>query len=83
MYNSASSLSLGSFDLGAMSIPNRFEWGEHELGHRSSSEHISIELRFRWSRKWKIRSNSQWVSVVLTVELGCFKVTMKTVCVDL
>ena len=61
--NSASSLSLGSFDLGAMSSPNRFEWSEHELGHRSCSEHIYIELRFfRWSRKWKIRSNSQWVS---------------------
>ena len=28
--------------------------GEHELGHRSCSKHISIELRSNWRRRWQI-----------------------------
>ena len=44
--NSASSFSLGSLDLGAMSGPKRFEWVQMNQVHRSCSEHIPIE---RWS----------------------------------
>ena len=47
--------------------------GETELGHRSCSENISIDLRSRWSRRWNMSSK----------ELGGIKVTMKTICVDL
>ena len=38
--NSASSLSLGSFDLGAMSSPKRFEWVKMNLDTGGGSEHI-------------------------------------------
>ena len=57
--------------------------GENEPEHRICSEHMFIELRLRWSKRWKILSNSQWLSVSLTMERGSVKVTMKTVCVDL
>ena len=56
--NSASSFSLRSFDLGAVNSPKRM--GEEEPGHGSGSEHISIELCSRWSKKWWIPSSSQW-----------------------
>ena len=57
--DSTSSLSLGSFDLGVMSSPKRFDWVKNEPGHRSCIEHMSIELRFRWSTRCKVLSNSQ------------------------
>ena len=52
--NSASSFSLGSFDLGAMSSPKRVEWVKMNLDTES------MELWSKWSRRWKILSNSQW-----------------------
>ena len=44
---SASSFSLGGLDPGATCSPMRFDWGEHEPGHRSCSEHFPIELWFQ------------------------------------
>ena len=34
--------------------------GKDELGHRSCSEHISIEFLSRGSRRWEIPSDCQW-----------------------
>ena len=58
---SASSFSLGFFDLGARSSPKRFERVKMNLDTGSGSEHIPIELWSRWSsRRWKILSDCQW-----------------------
>ena len=46
--STASSLSLRSVDLAAMSSPKRFEWVKMKPGHRNCSEHMSIELGSRW-----------------------------------
>ena len=73
----ASSFSLESFDLDAMSGPKRFEWVKMNLDTGATVNTFSVELWSRWRRRWKILPNSQWVSVSLMVELGSFKVTMK------
>ena len=57
--------------------------GENEPGHRSCSEHISIEL---WSRRSREMENSIGLPVVngfLMVELGSSKDTTRTDCSDL
>ena len=51
--------------------------GENEPGHRSFSEHTSIELWSRWNKRWKILSK-----LLVMVEPGNVKVTMKTACDD-
>ena len=57
--------------------------GEHEPGHRSCSEHMSIEFWSRRNRRMEVSVEQPVVNVFLKVDLGNFKVTMKTVCFDL
>ena len=57
---SASSFSLGSFDLVAMTSPKRFELVNMNLDTGAAVKHISTELSSGWSRRWKILSTSQW-----------------------
>ena len=70
--NSASPLSLGSFDLGAMSSPKRFEWAKMNLDTAAALNTFPLNLGpdgagdgifYRWN--------------IL------FKVTMKMVCANL
>ena len=58
---SASSFSFGGLDIGATSRRKWFEWVKiNEPGHRSCSEHMSMELCSRRSRRRKISSDCQW-----------------------
>ena len=50
---------LGGLDVSATSSPKRFEWVKMNLG-AGCSEHISIELWSRRSRRWKVLSDCQW-----------------------
>ena len=61
-----------------MSRPKR-----DERGQRSCSEHMSIKLCARGSRRRKILSSGQEVSAFLMLELGNLKATMKMTSADL
>ena len=58
--NSASSLSLGSFDVGAMSNPKRLFWVKVNLDTGAAENTFLFELQSKRSRRWKIPSNNQW-----------------------
>ena len=54
--------------------------GENELGHKSCSEHIPIELWCRRSRKRNILSDCWWVKGFRMVELDNAKVPLLPTC---
>ena len=56
---------------------------EDELGHKSCSEHIPIELWSRWSRNMEDSIGQSVVNGFLLVELCRFKDSTKMVCSDL
>ena len=52
--NSASSFSLGSFDLGALSSPKRFQWVKMNQDTGAAVNTFPLNFWSRWSRRWKI-----------------------------
>ena len=57
--------------------------GETESGHRSCSEHLSVELFVQQEQEMQGAIEQPVVSGFLTVGLGSFEVMMKMVCLDL
>ena len=63
--NSASSFSLGTFDLGAMSSPKRVEWVKMNLDAES------MELWSKWSRRWNGRLTGAHKVLCNAGEIAC------------
>ena len=77
--NSASSFSRGSFDLGAISSPKRFEWVKMNLDTGAAANTFPSTL-VQMEQEMEDSIEQPVVSVSLMVELGSIKDTMKTVC---
>ena len=58
--NSAGSFSLGSFDLGAVSSPERFEWVKMNLDTGAAVNTYPLNFWSRWCRGRKILQTGQW-----------------------
>ena len=65
-----------------MSSPKRFEWANMNLDTGAEVKTCPLNFGPDGAGDGRFYGTAR-VSVFLTVELGSFKVTMKTVCVDL